>query len=202
MHQATAALSQLHYIDIAHQDVKPSNLLLFDSNTVKMADLGSASLRQSVPDSDDRDFAGDRTYAPPEVRYGAADVSWRSRRLADMYMLGSIVSFLYTGVAMTPLLLTRMSTNHRPEHWIGSYQEILPYVTHAFAGIVNDIRQRHNFCADAVATTIHQLCHPDPAERGHPKDRRRHQYALERYISQFDLLARKAEWSFRTANQI
>ena len=32
MHQATAALQQLHSVEIAHQDVKPSNVLIFENN--------------------------------------------------------------------------------------------------------------------------------------------------------------------------
>ena len=42
MHQATAALQQLHSVEIAHQDLKPSNVLIFDDDYSKLADLGRA----------------------------------------------------------------------------------------------------------------------------------------------------------------
>ena len=43
--------------------------------------------------------------------------------------------------------------------------------------------------------SIRELCEPDPVLRGHPLNRLGHgdQFSLERYISRFDLLARRAE---------
>lgn len=201
MHQCTAALRQLHSIDIAHQDIKPSNLLTFDNSVVKVADLGSASHAQTVPD--EIGFAGDKTYAPPEILYGdVADASWHSRRLTDMYMLGSIIMYLFSGAAMTPSLFDRMSSNYWPGNWRGSYLDVLPYVTHAFSAILNDIRERSESCASDLATIIQQLCDPNRERRGHPKDRKRHQCSLERYVSKLNLLATRAEWSFSTGTGV
>lgn len=45
MHQITAALRQLHGSGIAHQDIKPSNILFFQDDHTKLADLGRASDR-------------------------------------------------------------------------------------------------------------------------------------------------------------
>lgn len=198
MHQSTAALRQLHSIDIAHQDIKPSNLLTFGQNNIKVADLGRASERSAIPRPADFEFAGDRGYAPPEILYGSNANDWQTGRLAsDIYMLGSMILFLFSGAAMTPSLLNKLAASHRPPNWHGPYNDIMPYLIHSMSDIVNSIRKRRESCSEAVATAIQQLCHPDPAQRGHPKDRRRNQFSLERYVSQFDLLARRAEWSLR-----
>ena len=82
MHHVTAALRQLHAAGIAHQDVKPSNVLIFQSRRSKLADLGRASDRDRQSPFDELRCAGDRTYAPPELLYGEVSTDWSSRRLA------------------------------------------------------------------------------------------------------------------------
>ena len=44
-HHIAVAMAQLHREHIAHQDLKPSNALVFDAGGLKLADLGRASLR-------------------------------------------------------------------------------------------------------------------------------------------------------------
>ena len=58
IHQAAAALQQLHSAQIAHQDLKPSNVLVFEVQHSKIADLGSASERESVCPRDTLECAG------------------------------------------------------------------------------------------------------------------------------------------------
>ena len=67
IHQTAAALQQLHSVGIAHQNLKPSNVLLFDNSQSKVADLGRASLRVQASPHDEQRIAGDTTYAPPEL---------------------------------------------------------------------------------------------------------------------------------------
>ena len=201
MHQATAALRQLHSVEIAHQDMKPSNVLIFKTHHSKLSDLGRASDRHSTSPHDELDCAGDQTYAPPELLYGYVPQDWSVRRLGcDMYLLGSLFVFFCTGVSMTHLLLKRLGKEHSYRKWGGTYSEILPYLQHVFAEIIRELREKiQTGLADEVAELVKQLCNPDPHLRGHPKNisirYRSNRYSLERYVSIFDRLAKKAEWS-------
>ena len=69
LHQITVALHQLHSIDIAHQDLKPSNVLTFGNHSAKVGDLGRACSLQAEPPHKDEIIAGDPDYAPPESLY-------------------------------------------------------------------------------------------------------------------------------------
>ena len=205
MHQAAAALRQLHSAQIAHQDVKPSNVLCFSNQHTKLADLGRASDRDRTSPHDELDFAGDRTYAPPELLYGHVPEDWNRRRLgSDLYMLGSLVLFLCVQVSMTHLIFKRLNKEHRWLNWGGNYKEVLPYIQSAFAEIIRDLRKQITTeFADEIPELVKQLCNPDPDRRGDPKNiRLGNQYSLERYVSIFDRLALTAEWSLKHKDPI
>ena len=202
IHQAAAALQQLHSIKIAHQDIKPSNLLVFDNTHSKLADLGRASFRGGVSPYDDLNVAGDLAYAPPELLYEHTPPDWQTRRLGcDMYLLGSLVVFFCTsGFSMTPLLLARLSEKHHYKNWSGSYSEVLPYLLHAFTQVIRDLRANmQQEYADRIAELVNQLCYPNPSRRGHPKNivSTGNQYSLERFVSILGNLASRAEYSLK-----
>ena len=196
LHQTAAATLQLHRVQVAHQDLKPSNVLLFANNRSKLADLGRAYDRQNNSPHDSLPYAGDPAYAPPELHYGYIAQNWQIRRLAcHMYLLGSLVVFFYTGVSMTHLLFKRVAISHSHQTWGDSYEAVLPYLQQIFADILRALPQYipADFAAEITAV-VRQLCDPDPRERGHPKNKSstRH-HSLERYVSLFDLLAKRAE---------
>ena len=204
LHQAASALRQLHAAGIAHQDVKPSNVLVFgtpNSTTTnsKLADLGRASDKARISPSDGLTCAGDLTYAPPELLYRHVASDWNRRRLGcDLYLLGSIVLFFCSGVSMTHFLFSRLDEEHHFTRWSGSYEEVLPYLQHVFSQGLRDLRSTlQTEFADEVAQLIAYLCDPDPKRRGHPRNltQRGNQYSLERFVSRFDYLATKAEYS-------
>ena len=205
MHQATAALQQLHAIRIAHQDLKPSNVLLFPNDRYKLADLGRAFDSTNTSPHDELVCPGDRTYAPPELLYQHLHEDWTIRRLgSDMYHLGSLVVFLCAGVSMTHLLFKRLDEKHHPDNWNDSYGEVLTYIESAFAQILREIRERlpPDF-SEEIVDLVRQLCNPDPLRRGHPLNiGTANRFSLERYVSIFDRLAKKAEWSLRRGDPI
>lgn len=200
LHNIATALQQLHINQIVHQDLKPSNVLVFDQRKIsKIADLGRANSRQSTSPYDDANFAGDCTYAPPELLYGQISPNWEVRRLGcDMYQFGSMVVFFIEGFSMTHLLFSRLDNPYHYDHWSGEYSEVLPYIQHEFAQVIRDlVESTRTDYADEIANTVRQLCNPDPAKRGHPIALRFgvNQYSLERYVSIFNRLAKHAELS-------
>ena len=81
-----AAINQVHGVRIAHQDTKPSNVLLFGT-AFRLADFGARRAKAYQAVHDHLAVAGDRTYAPPEQLYEmrAADFNARRNRLRPLY---------------------------------------------------------------------------------------------------------------------
>jgi serine/threonine protein kinase len=199
LHHVATGIHQLHSADIAHQDVKPSNILVFDGSVTKIADLGSASQRGILCPRDDRDFAGDPAYAPPELLYGHRNPDWMTRRFGcDAYLLGSMIVFMFTGLNATGLLLSKMAADHHPRIWKGTYSEVLPYLKDAFGlslGAFAATIPNEPFKTE-LRSLVSFLCEPDLSFRGHPLNRTGYtsRLSLERFLSKLDLLARKAEY--------
>jgi serine/threonine protein kinase len=195
LHHIATGLRQLHGQGTAHQDVKPSNVLLFNDAGCKLADLGRAASKGLTPPHEDLEIAGDRTYAPPELLYHHLSPDWNCRRLGcDAYLLGSMVVFFFARTAMTHLLTAELAPIHRPYTWPGTFADVMPYVRDAFGRAVEVFKASvPDGLTEPLVEIVRQLCEPDPALRGHPNDRRFQQYSLERYVSWFDLLARRVE---------
>lgn len=197
LHHCAVGLSQLHSLHIAHQDLKPSNVLVYAGNNCKIADLGSSSVFGSHSPSDDYEIAGDLSYAPPELRYSQVSNDWRIRRLAcDLYHLGSLGVFLFAKASIGALWQQQIDPSHLPRIRGLSYQDVLPYVRDAHESAF----QQFESCVpigirSRLAAAVRQLCDPDPLLRGHPKNRpsQGNRYSLERYVTTFDLLASRAE---------
>ena len=205
MHQSAAALRQLHSIGVAHQDLKPSNLLIFSPDLAKLADLGRAFDRNAPAPHDDCDHAGDPTYAPPELLYGYVPTDWRARRLGcDLYLLGSLFVFLWAGVSMTHMLFARLDPKFHYLAWGDTYEEVLPYIRRAFLEVLQAIQEASpSPIAQDVTRAVSQLCDPDPARRGHPRNRATlgNVYSLERYVAMFDRLSKRAALLERLRNK-
>lgn len=197
LHHVAVALRQMHQADLAHQDVKPSNVLTFGRTSSKLGDLGRASRRGGAAPHDESDCAGDPQYAPPELLYGQISNEWRIRRQAcDIYLLGSLAMFLFAGTTTTAAILSFIGESQHPDEWGDSYEAALPYVRLAFDRAMDEFEhEAPPAIAQALAPAIRQLCDPDPGLRGHPLTRASlgSPYSLERYVSLFNVLARRAE---------
>jgi eukaryotic-like serine/threonine-protein kinase len=195
LHQIAVGIKQLHSQSIAHQDIKPSNILLFSSSGSKLADLGRAAAEGFRPPHDDCEVAGDKTYAPPELLYHHLPADWRRRRFGcDAYLLGSMVVYMFTGLGTTALMVAELDRRHRPGQWAGTYEDLLPAVRDAFSKVLVALKRALPDCLRAELTaTARSLCDPDPVLRGHPRNRADNQFSLERYVTELDLYASRAE---------
>ena len=201
MHHAAIGLAQLHARRITHQDLKPSNVLSFDEERFKISDLGRCACEDDNGPFDGMLFAGDWSYAPPEIAYEHIDQDAFRRRLScDLYMLGSLIFFFVNGFGTTQLLMDRMPLDQRPlvfrGGWTAEYDAILPTLQASFTEMLHALEKElgDGNISTALVKAARELANPDPRLRGHPTFRKRdgNRYSLERYISLFDRLAKLA----------
>jgi eukaryotic-like serine/threonine-protein kinase len=142
LHHVTVGLSQLHSVEVAHQDLKPSNVLFFPGEGSKIGDLGRAWVKgMPAPHDDARPCAGDRSYAPPELMYNQVSADERVRRFGcDLYHLGSLATFIFARAQMNALFLKQLDRAHWPNVWGGTYPSVLPYVQAAYAYAIAEFR--------------------------------------------------------------
>ncbi|MFT3728606.1 MAG: hypothetical protein QM759_12345 [Terricaulis sp.] len=221
LHHVAVALRQLHGAGIFHQDIKPSNVLVFKEGTLsKLADLGRAHATGLPAPHDFLDLPGATHYAPPEQYYGH---DWGDRRAArasaDLYLLGSLLFFFFMGVMFTPAWFANLRQEHYPRRlsptddgWTGKYEDVLPFLRDAFARASGEFAARVmalfsplNLRAEGeeLISLLGYLVDPDPQKRGHPGTRaNKHSdpFALARFISALDRIANRSEWAFRKAN--
>ena len=200
----TLGLYQLHNNKIAHQDVKPSNVLLFKGSS-RVADFGRASRRGYPALHDELQIAGDRTYAPPEQLYGHIHPDFTTCRFGcDMYMLGTLIAFLLTGINMKSHLFSYLDTEFHYNNWGGTYHDVLPYLERAFADVMRDVNAEIDMdVIPEAADWIKELCNPDLAKRGHPRGvGKLNQYSLQRYETMSLQLVRLVELRLRTRRRV
>ncbi len=205
-----AALAQLHRVGVAHQDTKPSNVMHFESDEIsKIGDFGSAT-GQHLPHPNLNDFTvfGDPQYSPPELLYGYRAAEWGEGRLAvDLYLLGNLIFFLFGLGNATADLIDRLPIGMRPRRcqggWHGDFKAVLPHLEHAFNAMMTEFNAHMSGRLDPeiapdLTDFTRQLCHPNPARRGHRRNRIGREnpygnpYGLVRFISGFNLLSKKA----------
>jgi serine/threonine protein kinase len=202
LHHVAVGLQQLHGKSIAHQDLKPSNVLIFEENDVgaKIADLGRASRNDgSRATHDADDIAGDPSYSPPEQAYGVQAEQWHDRREGcDLYHLGALLAFVFTGVTPNSYYMRLPDTVRPPAWrgtWTGSYVEVIHLINAAFADYLNAIRlDLPAWAANELVLLISQMCDPEYLRRGDPDARKQvgTPIGIDRFISRLDALAKQA----------
>lgn len=201
LHSVAVGLKQLHTIDVSHQDLKPSNVLLFRGES-KIGDLGRSTAHALKSPLKDLPFPGDHTYAPPEILYGDYERNWRRRAFAcDTYLFGSLIVFYFSGLTMTGLLRTQLHDSVSWENHRGSYDEVLPYVLDGFSRALDAFAQSVpvGFLRDRLRGLVERLCYPVPGERVYgPQGVAGTAIDLERVVSLLDVLATKARITFRS----
>lgn len=202
LHDIAIGLKQLHKIEVSHQDLKPSNILVFESDS-KIGDLGRSMCKDLDGPYNKQLYTGDVSYAPPELLYGYFEKDWLKRVFAtDCYLLGSLIVFYFSGVSMSVLLKKHLPENFWWDRWKGSYKELIPYLENAFIKALEDFDSnivRPDLRNDLVVL-VKYLCYPFPEKRGHPKNIASSvgsNFNMERVITSLDLLKKRAERKFK-----
>jgi eukaryotic-like serine/threonine-protein kinase len=194
-------LSQVHKEMIAHQDLKPSNVLVFrQAKDFRVADFGRSSKIGINGPFDSQNFPGDQNYSPPEFRYGHAEPDFIKRRIAgDLFMLGNIASFIFCGINITSHMFVNLPKQFHPNAWRSTYYDVLPYLNTAHTSTMEQIEvQIDEIVRAEITLLIRELCAPDLRFRDHRRGiGKNDQYSLQRYVSELDLLFNRAKLRLR-----
>ncbi|MCD4705094.1 protein kinase [bacterium] len=201
LHDISIGLRQLHKIEVSHQDLKPSNVLVFKQNS-KIGDLGRSLCRTLPSPYDNMAFSGDKTYAPPEILYKYYLPDWYERVFAaDCYLLGSMVVFYFSGISMNALLGQFLPENFSWINFRVDYYEIKPYLIDAFYESIEKFGKTINdeYFRNELKWCVEKLCFPYPENRGYPENIifPGNNYNLERFVSKFNMLYKKALWGLK-----
>jgi serine/threonine protein kinase len=198
---ALEGIGQLHSRKVAHQDLKPSNVLTQSEGAeMKLGDLGRAEWTGVDTWWSDFPVPGAVVYAPPEQQYGYFGRTWEERRAADLYLAGSLGAQLFLGHCMSSMIADRLPEACRPNKWQGSQDELTAYLVAAHADVITDLesevlaRTGHEENARQYAIAVSQMTHPDLSLRGHPRDRAAttSSFAVQRFVSAMDLFSTRA----------
>jgi serine/threonine protein kinase len=201
LHNVAVGMRQLHGVNISHQDLKPSNVLLFENLEVsKLADLGRSLCRGLVaPHENGGNFPGDFNYAPPEFLYRYIDSDYNKRVLAtDLYLFGSLIVFYFLGTNMTSLIGKNIDPQFRWDNWGGTYEDVKDYLVESYFSSLNEFESHfsNENLGKEISKVVAYCCDPIIERRGHPASvkSRINQYSFERIISNLDVLAKKTKY--------
>lgn len=199
MHNLAVALQQIHTINIAHQDIKPSNALVFNKET-KLSDMGRSSDLECPGTNDNYKIPGDRNYAPLEQLYDYhLNNDFTDRFAADLYTFGSLFFFYFYNMSISQIMLQKAREHNIPIS--NNFEKDLPYWERLFDEILFNLKEKlktHIPEEELLKTLeiIRSLCNPDPKERGHKKNIKQGfaQYDMQRFITELNVLAKKVEF--------
>jgi hypothetical protein len=213
-HHAAVALVQLHSNAVTHQDVKPSNLLVWNHGDSqnrtsryngKLGDLGCAHKPDLPSPHDEKPIVGDRAYVTPEQLYKCpvSMVQPLRRQANDMFMFGNLLVYLMASVTYNELLFSELDPSQHWKQFGGTFEDVLPGLVDAHGRVLVTLRTvLLPQIVDELVKMIGQLCNPDPTRRGDPVaiSRGQNPYDLRRFVTRLDLLKARAEIEVRSAS--
>lgn len=202
LHQVTKGVKQLHTKLIAHHNITPLSIEVFDDKSLyKVGGLQKSRTRQTILNSpvSAKLFDGDYTFAPPEAYFGyKISEEMSTYYQIDTYMLGNLVVYYLTSMNLTTLISTKCP--YTLLEWASKgaeYKQVLPDIINAFYKSLDDIKASvcEKELRDPIIAIIEGLCHPDPEKRGYPGGFAKVQANadLQRVLTKLDVLFRKAQ---------
>ncbi|MBR6938053.1 MAG: hypothetical protein IKH63_10865 [Prevotella sp.] len=202
LHQVTKGVRQLHTKLIAHHNITPQSVEVFDANTLsKVGGLQKSRTHQELLHSpvSARLFDGDYTYAPPEAYFNyKMSEEMSTYYQIDNYMLGNLIVYYLSMMNLTTLISNKCP--YSLSHWASKgadYNDVLPAIIAAFNQSIEEIKS--SICVEElrepIAQIIEGLCHPVPEKRGYPGGFSKPQANadLQRVLSKLDVLYNKAQ---------
>src|SRR5215203_735758 len=196
--QVAKALQTAHVRGVVHRDIKPRNILLADSDHVKVADFGIARAADATTISQTGDILGSAKYMAPEQAAGE-----RVGPASDLYSLGVVLYEMLTGrvpfevetpadvpirhaVAPPPhpmeldsevpedldaITMRLLATN--PEDLYGSADEVIQELQRVRADIPSAPRSSTNGTTSETVLGAPKVSTPSPPSPAKPVSRRR-----------------------------
>ncbi|MFN8339971.1 MAG: hypothetical protein U0T36_13235 [Saprospiraceae bacterium] len=134
----------------------------------------------------------------PEVFHGYFIPEWEHRvKSIDLYLLGSMAAYYFTGQSMTALLSKNINSKinilslgfeNALIYWIDAFDKALLQIE----SCISNYPQK-----EEVIKILRMLCYPDPKIRGHAKNiaNGKNNFRLERVVTELNVLAKKAEFN-------
>lgn len=169
-----SGVHQMHLNGIVHRDLKASNVLLFHTEEeppiAKVADLGRSckiSETRSLTPSDYAAGRGDKNHAPPEHFWLLGSSESHALRMADIFLLGSVLYEIATGESITENLAEEwvsLSSSVRAQ----SFEKRQLDYRMATKRLINLLEKALELLTDKVPSKIRelvvaflrQMCHP------------------------------------------
>lgn len=198
LHAVATAMRQLLGKYIYHQDIKPSNVLCFDSGVYKVGDLGrSYTTYEDCPFSTEP-YWGDKRYMAPEISYLAPPVNLIERaQMTDLYLFGSLIYESFAGNCFNCSLYSRLDPNLHPGKG-HPYPDVLPTLVNIHEDIVKQFKESLSYpeeISTRLVACVKSLCYPDYKQRHHPDNKTpgyNHLRNIEQMISTFDYLEKRS----------
>src|SRR6266446_1992969 len=128
--QAAAGLQAAHQAGLIHRDVKPANLLLSKSGTVKITDFGISQVAGSVSLTRTGVIVGSPGYLAPERAFGA-----QATVASDLYALGVVAYECLSGTRPFTGTVLEVAIAHREL----PFPPLPPAVPPALARLVSEL---------------------------------------------------------------
>jgi serine/threonine protein phosphatase PrpC len=164
--QIARGLQALHRKEMLHQDLRPENIMIDRTRTVKIIDFGSVRVSGVVeadPAADHDSILGTQQYTAPEYFLGEGGSEW-----SDQFSLGVIAYQMLTGRLPYGAQIARARTRaqFRKVRYLpasGDDQTIPPWIDGALRRAVHPVAAKRY---ESLSEFVFDLRHPNPAYAG------------------------------------